>query len=225
MKFPTENLDAGLLSPARLNEQSTIHDLLANRRSPRAFSEQPIEPWKIASLFEAARWSPSSANEQPWHFVATTPKDETPYKVLLESLSEGNRRWAAKAPLLVLGVARSMYGNSGRPYRHAWYDLGQSVAHLTVQATDLGLVVHQMGGFDPDKFKQHFPIPEGYEPVVVFTVGYPGRADELPEDLRKREQSPRTRKPLESFVFTDQWGVPSHHIQLKSLKFSEPSQN
>jgi nitroreductase len=225
MKFQTDNLTDGRLTPARLNTQSTIHELLANRRSPRAFSEQPVEPRKIASLFEAARWSPSCANEQPWYFIVATPVDTVAYRAFYESLNEGNRRWVTKAPLIALGVARSTFDGTGRPNRHAWYDLGQSVAHLSVQATALGLVVHQMAGFDPGKFKQLYPIPDGYEAVVMFAVGYPGRPDDLPEDLRKREETPRSRKLLESFVFTDRWGTPSCHIPSESVQFPEPSKN
>ncbi len=224
-EFQTQDAFDDTLSPVRLNIQSTIHGLLAHRRSPRAFSDRPIEPWKVASLFEAARWSPSCANEQPWYFIIATPDDTVAYRAFYQSLNEGNRRWAAKAPLLVLGLARATFDSSGRPNRHAWYDLGQSVAHLSVQATALGLVVHQMAGFDPEKFKQSYPLREGFEPVVVFTVGYPGKPDELPEDLRTRELAPRTRKPLESFVFTEQWGVPSHHIQQAGTPFLEPSKN
>jgi nitroreductase len=211
--------------PARLNTQAAIHELLANRRSPRAFSEEAIEPSKIASLFEAARWAPSSANEQPWYFIAATREDSVAYSALNESLVEGNRRWAAKAPLLVLALTQSTYNRNGQSYRHSWYDLGQSIALLSVQATALGLAVHQMGGFDPRKLKELYPTPEGFDPVVIFAVGYPDQPEILPEDLRKRELAPRSRKPLESFVFSDQWGKPSHHIDSNSLSQSQPSQN
>ena len=107
-------------APARLNTQAPIHELLANRRSPRAFSEQPVESDKLLSLFEAARWSPSSANEQPWHFIVAT-KDGVPrvFSALVESLMEGNRRWAERAPVLVLALAQSTYTKTGKPYRHS----------------------------------------------------------------------------------------------------------
>lgn len=225
MKFDTEIHSDTFPAPQRLHTQAEIHELLASRRSTRAFSHQSIEPSKITSLFEAARWSPSSANEQPWHFIAATREDSRIYSALFESLSERNRGWASNAPMLVLAVAQSTYSKSGQPYRHSWYDLGQSVALLSVQAIALGLSVHEMGGFDPGKLKQLFPIPEGFEPVVIFAVGYPDVPDSLPEDLRKREQAPRSRKPLESFVFTDQWGKPSHHIQPQPASSTQPSRN
>lgn len=223
---PQEELnrtDNGL--PVRLDSQAPIHELLANRRSPRAFSEQTIESEKLVSLFEAARWSPSSANEQPWRFIIATKDDAGVFPLLVDSLTEGNRRWASRAPLLVLGLAQTTYTRNGHPYQHAWYDLGQSVAHLSLQATALGLVVHQMGGFDSDKARTMLSIPEGFEPVIMFAVGYPGQPTTLPEDLQKREQAPRSRKKLHSFVFTEEWGKPSSHVQTQNSLFTQPSTN
>jgi nitroreductase len=207
--------EAGPVLPERLDPQAKIHDLLARRRSPRAFSEQPVGPTLITALFEAARWAPSSANEQPWHFIVAS-KEDSSYTRLLGSLSEKNRRWAGHAPVLVAAVAQTTYRRSGAPYQHAWYDLGQSVAHLTVPASSFGLVVHQMGGFDEVKLAEQFPVPAGYEPVVVFAIGYPAGAETLPDDLRQREEAPRSRRPLESFVFTEKWGEPSRHLRTES---------
>ncbi len=215
--------DAGV--PARLNTQAPIHELLANRRSPRAFSEQPVESEKLLSLFEAARWSPSSANEQPWRFIVATKDDSRVFRALVESLMEGNRRWAERAPMLVLALAQSTYTRTGRPYQHSWYDLGQSVALLSVQATTLGLAVHQMGGFDADNARQLLSIPEGFEPVIVFAVGYADQPATLPDDLRKREQAPRSRKLSQDFVYTEEWGKPSSHIQAQNSLLTQPSTN
>lgn len=203
-------------SSDRLDTRASLHELLSSRRSPRAFSDQPIEPWKIISIFEAARWSPSSANEQPWRFIVATKDDPDTFNALYESLMEGNRRWTQHVPMLVLGLAQTTYSRNGKPYQHAWYDLGQSVAHLTFQASALGLAVHQMGGFDAEKIRQLLAIPEGFEPVIVFAFGYAGSPAMLPEDLRRREEAPRSRKPLESFVYTEEWEKPSHHVQLQS---------
>ncbi len=225
MKFHPEISSDTTPAPQRLNTQAEIHELLARRRSTRAFSHQSIEPTKIMSLFEAARWSPSSSNEQPWYFIAATREDHAAYSALLESLSDRNRPWASNAPMLVLALAQTTYGRSGQPYRHALYDLGQSVALLSVQAIALGLSVHEMGGFDPGKFRELYPIPDGVDPVVIFAVGYADTLDSLPEDLRKREEAPRTRKPLESFVFTEQWGKPSRHIQTQRMPSEQPSRN
>jgi nitroreductase len=209
--------------PERLDARAPLHELLSHRRSPRAFSERAIEPSKIVSLFEAARWSPSSANEQPWNFMAATKDDTRVYNVVAESLMEGNRRWALHAPLLVVGIAQSTYLKAGKPYRHAWYDLGQSIANMTVQATSQGLSVHQMGGFDASQLRTGLSIPEGYDVVVVLAIGYAERPETLPDDLRSREEAPRMRKPLEAFVFTDAWGEPSHHVAPKNYSLNTQS--
>jgi len=208
-----ENKD--MYFPERLDVQTSITDLLSHRRSPRAFSDRPVEPSKLLSLFEAARWSPSSANEQPWRFIVATKEDTNAYETLLSLLAEGNRRWAQRAPVLILGAAQTSYSRNGKPYRHSWYDLGQSVASLTVEAEALGLAVHQMGGFDEIKATELLSIPKEYEPVIAIAVGYSARPEILPEDLKKREETPRSRKPLESLVFTEEWGRPSHHIDTR----------
>jgi len=127
--------------------------------------------------------------------------------------------------MLVLALAQTIYIRNGRPYQHSWYDLGQSVALLSVQATALGLVVHQMGGFDGDKARQLLSIPEGFEPVIMFAVGYPDHPATLPEDLRTREETPRSRKPLRDFVYTEEWGKPSSHIQTTISQLTQPSRN
>jgi nitroreductase len=211
--------------PDRLDVQAPIHELLAHRWSPRAFSDRPVESGKLLSLFEAARWAPSSANEQPWRFVIATKDDSRVYAALAGSLMEANRRWAEQAPLLVLALAQSTYARTGRPYQHSWYDVGQSVALLSVQATALGLAVHQMGGFDAEKARQVLSIPEGFEPVILFGVGYPDRPETLPEELRKREQAPRSRKQLQDSIYTEEWGKPSSHIPTGNSLLTQPSTN
>jgi nitroreductase len=211
--------------PERINIQAPIHELLVHRRSPRAFSAQPVSSEQLISLFEAARWSPSSANEQPWRYIVATKDDTNIFAALSASLMEGNRRWAEHAPVLVLGLAQTTYSKTGRPYRHALYDLGQSVAYLTVQATALGLVVHQMGGFDDENIRQTLSIPEGFEPVIVFAVGYADHPAVLPEDLRKRELAPRSRKPLKEFVYTEEWGAPSAHVQTQNSLLTQTQTN
>lgn len=208
--------------PERLDVRAPITDLLSHRWSPRAFSERPVEPSKLLSLFEAARWSPSSANEQPWRFIVATKEDTQVYETLLSLLAESNRRWAQRAPVLILGAAQTSYSKNGKPYRHSWYDLGQSVANLTVEAQALGLAVHQMGGFDEIKATELLSIPKEYEPVIAIAVGYSARPEILPDDLRKREETPRSRQPLESLVFTEEWGKPSRHIDTRSSLLGNP---
>ena len=178
-----------------------IHDLLARRWSPTAFSPRPVETRKLAQLFEAARWAPSSYNAQPWSFIVATREDAEGYSRLLSTLVDVNRRWAAQAPVLILAVAKLDYNHIASPNRHALYDLGQAVANLTVQATALDLHIHQMGGFDPQAARELFAIPAGYEPVAVMALGH--------TEAASADASTRTRKPLTDFVFSGSWGRPA----------------
>ena len=175
-----------------------IHELLARRWRPRAFSPRPVEAEKLAQLFEAARWAPSSYNAQPWAFIVATREDAEGYTRLLSTLVEPNRQWAQQAPVLILAVAKLDYNHVARPNRHAFYDLGQAVANLTVQSTSLDLHIHQMGGFDPGAARDLFAIPKGYEPVSVLALGY--------QDESTADPAARTRKPLTDFVFSGSWG-------------------
>lgn len=187
------------------NTQYPIHDLLARRWSPRAFSDQPVEPDVLRSLWEAARWAPSSANEQPWSFLVATREDPQEFSRMLECLVEGNRVWAKQAPVLMISVAARL-DRDHDPNPHAWHDVGQAVAHLSVQATALGLFVHQMAGILPEKIRVLYEIPDSHEPVTAIAVGYPGAPEQLPDKLRQRELAPRTRKPIGDFVFAGRWG-------------------
>lgn len=189
--------------------QYPIHDLLKRRWSPRAFSDRPVEADALRSLLEAARWAPSSYNEQPWSFLAAAKQEPAEYARLLSCLVEGNIQWAQHAPVLMISVARLAFEENGKPNRHAFHDVGQAVGDLTVQATALGLVVHQMAGFHPDKVRELYGVPEQFEPVAGIALGYPGDPRSLPEKLREREAAPRERKPLTEFVFTGRWGKTS----------------
>jgi len=186
-----------------------IQDLLRRRWSPRAFANQPVEPEQLCSLLEAARWAPSSFNEQPWSYIVATQDSPAEYDRLLSCLAEGNQQWAQSAPVLMLSVAKLYFERNGKENRHAFHDVGLSSENLVIQATALGLFVHQMAGFDVDKARQLYGIPDRYEPVAAFALGYPGDPASLPDNLREREQAPRTRKLLDTFVFSGGWGQPS----------------
>ncbi|MBI3957350.1 MAG: nitroreductase family protein [Chloroflexi bacterium] len=183
-----------------------IHPLLAERWSPRSFAEGSIPADVLGSLLEAARWAPSSRNEQPWRFVVVQREDEAAHSRVLETLSGNNRLWADRAPLLIVGIAKKTVSQSGAPNSHAWYDLGQAVAHLSVQASAAGLHVHQMGGFDKAQARIALEIPDGFEPVVTIAVGYLGSVADLPEQLQAREAAERSRRPLRESVFRGKWG-------------------
>jgi len=188
--------------------QSPIHDLLKRRWSPRAFAERPVEPEKLRSLFEAARWAPSSNNEQPWRFLVATKENKADWDRLFTCLVEGNQKWAHQAPVLMLSVATLTF-DDGSANRHAFHDTGMAVENLIIQATAMGLFVHQMAGFRIDQVRKECKIPDGYDPVAMIAVGYTGNPATLPDYLRERELRPRERNPIAEFVFSGTWGIPS----------------
>ncbi len=188
--------------------QYPIHDLLRRRWSPRAFAERMVEPEKLRSLFEAARWAPSCFNAQPWRFVIATRDVSAEHERLLNCLVEGNRAWAHRVPVLILSVAKLTF-DDGSPNRHAWHDVGLAVENLIVQATAFGLAVHQMAGFDAGKARTEVKLPDGFEPVAMIAVGYPGDPSMLPEKLHQKELASRARKPSRDFVFAGDWGKPA----------------
>ena len=190
----------------RAQTEHPIEDVIARRWSPRAFEERPVEPEKLKSLFEAARWAPSSNNEQPWRFLATTKEHQADYDRLFGCLSEGNSKWVFRAPVLILSVASLFFEDDGKPNRHALHDTGMAVENLVLQATALGLLAHQMAGYDVEKARRQCQIPSGFEPVAMIAVGYPGDPGVLPDYLRERELKPRERQPISDFVFSASWG-------------------
>ncbi|GBD32579.1 malonic semialdehyde reductase RutE [bacterium HR33] len=176
-----------------------VHPLIAGRWSPRAFADKPVETEKLRSLFEAARWAPSSYNEQPWRFWVATREDPEALERLQSYLTEGNA-WAKSAPVLVLSAYRTHRERDGRPNRVALRDLGAAEQNMAIQAFAMGLVMHQMEGFDRERAKREL-LPEGFEPGTMSAIGYLADPETLPERLRERELRPRTRKPLGEIVF------------------------
>ena len=190
-----------------------VHDLIRSRWSPVAFSSKPVESWKLVSLLEAARWAPSSFNEQPWRFIVATRDGEEEFERLLDCLIPGNFEWAQNAPVLMLSVAKLHFTHDGKPNRHAFHDVGLAVGNLILQATALELCVHQMAGFDVERARRTFAVPDGYEPVGGIALGYATSAETLSERLQKRQQSPRRRKALEEIMFGYRWGQVSSLIR------------
>jgi nitroreductase len=186
-----------------------IESLIARRWSPRAFEDRPVGLEQLKRLFEAARWAPSSNNEQPWRFLAATRENPSDYEKLFSCLNEKNAKWVFRAPVLLLSVASLFFEDDGKPNRHALHDTGMAVENLVLQATALGLQAHQMAGYDVEKARRECQIPSGFEPVAMIAIGYPGDPMILPDSLREREVKPRERQPIGDFVFTADWGRPS----------------
>jgi len=189
--------------------QYPIEAILQNRWSPLAFSDRAVEPEKLCSVLEAARWAASSFNEQPWSFIVATKDNSTEFERLLSCLAEGNQEWAKSAPVLMIAVAKLSFEKNGHENRHAFHDVGAAEANLAAQATALGLHVHQMAGFDVEKARELYGVPQGYEPVDAIALGYLGDPHQLSDRLQQRLSAPRSRKPLKEFVFTGRWQQPS----------------
>jgi nitroreductase len=189
-----------------------IHDVLRGRWSPKLFCEEPVEPEKLRTILEAARWAPSSFNEQPWSFIVARRENPQEYSALLSSLSQKNQGWARRAPVLILSVAKLNLTINGQLNRHAFHDVGLATANLIVQASALGLFTHPMGGFSVEKARAALGIPEGYEPVTVIALGYLPELMESGESASSLVAKNRSRKPLDEFVFEGRWGRRSRFI-------------
>lgn len=172
---------------------------LIERFSPRAYDPTAvIEPGVIRTILEAARWAPSANNVQPWRFIVARRGTDAFTKVHGAMLGF-NQAWADSAAVLIANIAETVDAE-GKPRPWARYDLGQAVAHLSVQAQHEGLHTHQMGGFEGEKIREAFGLAEGLEVVSITAIGVLGDVNALPEALRERESAPRLRKPLEELV-------------------------
>ncbi len=194
--------------PKGASPDHPIHELIANRWSPYCFSNRLIPREDLLSVFEAARWAASSFNEQPWRYVVATRDRIEDFERVLSCLLEGNRAWAKDAPAVALGCVRQAFSWNNRPNRVAQHDLGLASATLTFEATRRGIHVHQMAGMMPDKAREVFAIPEGFEAVTALALGYRGEPWTGDPGLLTRDERPRTRRPLDEFVFGGEWGKP-----------------
>lgn len=184
-----------------------LHEIIRQRWSPVAFDPRPIPAEVLGSLFEAARWAPSSYNEQPWCYCVATQAQPTEFAALLGCLMDANQVWAKQAGALVISCAQLAYQRNQKPNRHAWHDVGLATQNLLLQATARGLIGHPMGGFDPLRAREVLQIPDTHEPVAAIALGYPlTDCSAVPDDLRQRDESARVRKPLTDMVFTGRWG-------------------
>ncbi|MGE3840221.1 MAG: nitroreductase family protein [Vicinamibacterales bacterium] len=185
-----------------------VHEPLAERWSARAFDPQPVSPAILVRVFEAARWAPSSGNLQPWRFIVARQEDTEPFAALVSALNPPNQIWAGRAPVIGLAAADRVNRRNGAPNRWAWYDTGLAMALLSVQATVEGLIIHQMAGFDADRMRQVVGLPEDFDPVVAFVLGFPGDSALLDEFNARREHAPRVRRPQAESVFLGSFGHP-----------------
>ena len=198
----------------RAQTSVAIHDLLARRWSPRAFDpERQVSREHLASLLEAARWAPSCNGDQPTRYLIWEKRrDPEGWQKAYDCLSENNRKWVKNVPLLMLSCAGSVFAHNGKPNRYGPHDTGAASVSMAFQATALGLIVHQMGGYDAAKARAAFAVPEEYTPMAMIAVGYQASPDILDEETKAKELRARSRKPISELFFEGGWGRP---VQLK----------
>ncbi|GBD99082.1 putative NAD(P)H nitroreductase [bacterium BMS3Abin07] len=191
------------------NEVDTDHpvlEIIASRWSPYSFDGRPVPDEDMLSIFEAARWAPSSYNEQPWHYIIAGKENKEEFETMLLCLVEANQLWAKNAPVLALGITRLSFIRNDKPNRAAIHDLGLASMNLVLEATARGIAVHQMIGIEPGRIRNVYNVPEGFEPVTGLAIGYAASPDRMPEALRERDLTRRTRRPLKEFIFSGKWG-------------------
>lgn len=183
-----------------------IHELIAGRWSPRAYSGEPVTREQLHQVLEAARWAPSSSNLQPWRFVTfDRHRDEAAFKNAFDTLVPFNQGWNANVPVLICVTAKTL-GPKGDVNRSALYDAGAAAMALVLQAHALGLAAHQMGGFDSNAFREKFAVPEDVQVIAMISIGHYGDVSQLDDKLREREAAPRSRIPLGEMAFDGAWG-------------------
>lgn len=187
-----------------------IHDLLARRWSPRAYdASKPVSREQITALLEAGRWAPSCNGDEPWRYLVwDRSRDPQGWRQAFDCLSEGNQKWVKNVPLLLLSCAGSVFAHNGKPNRWTQHDTGMASLSIALQAVALGLIAHQMGGFDEEKACAAFSIPAGYTPMAMIAVGYQAAPGVLDEETKAKELRPRARKPLGEHFFEGAWGKP-----------------
>ena len=191
-----------------------VHHLIKHRWSPLGFDrERDIDRETLLSILEAARWAASSFNLQPWRFIVAPRQNRDEFRKVLSVLREGNQSWARYAAVLMIAVTQT-HREPDAPNRHAVHDLGLAISQMVLQALDRGVYTHQMGGFFPDKAREVYQIPEGFEPLTAIAMGYRAASlDHLGAGHREREAAPRQRQELTDMVYNGSWGRPAAFLK------------
>lgn len=176
-----------------------LNELIRTRWSPRSFRDEPIPQDDLRSILEAGRLAASSFNEQPWRFIVAVKGEGPAYDRLLQLLMPANQKWAQNAPVLMITAAKKHFSHNGTPNHYGLHDAGQALANMMLQATELGLHAHAMGGFDHEGARQVLHIPEEFEVGAAVAFGYAASDAKQPE---------RNRKPLSDIAFDGVWDNP-----------------
>jgi nitroreductase len=193
------------MSESRSDTGPAIEPELAERWSPYAYSDRAVSDSDLLALLEAARWAPSSYNEQPWRYILARQTDGEAFDKALSCLLEANQVWAKHASVLMIAVTVTTFARNGKPNRACQHDLGLAAGNLCAEATARGLHVHQMIGIVPEKVREVYGVPDNAEPLTAIAIGYLGENPSLPEPLKERDRAVRTRRPLSQTVFAGRW--------------------
>ena len=188
--------------------QVPINVTIANRWSGRAYdASKQVSHEQIIALLEAARWAPSCFGDEPWRFIVWDKNtDKNAWQQAFECLVPGNQGWVKDSPVLMLVCADSLFNHNQTPNRWGQYDTGAAAENLCLQASHMGLMAHQMGGFNADKAREQFAIPAQYTPMAMLCVGYAADIATVTGEALTREMAERKRQPLGALFFADSWG-------------------
>jgi nitroreductase len=179
---------------------NSINPIIAERKSELAFSSIPIPLNELYLMFEAARWAPSSYNEQPWRFYFASRENPAGFEKMLGILAPGNQEWAMNASALIITTAKKNVTRNGNENFYAMHDTAMAEANLIFQAQSMGFATHVMGGFDQQAARKVLNISDDFSPVVAIAVGFSGDTATLSSSLLKRAESPRQRKPIVEII-------------------------
>lgn len=187
--------------------EQPIEKVLAERWSGRAFDATvPVTDEQITALLEAARWAPSCFGDAPWRYLICNKfRDEAAWQKAFDALAPGNQEWAQNAPILILAASVPTFSQNDKVNRWSGYDTGAASISLCLQATAMGLMSHQMGGFDAEKMHQSFAIPDDIHMWSMIATGHPAALDSLTEEQMERELKERARRPLQQQFFHSNW--------------------
>lgn len=193
---------------------AAVEEEIKRRWSPRSFADREVTDEQLRVLLEAARWAPSSFNEQPWRFIVAKREDTEEFERLLGCFNAKNREWAAGASVIMLTATRKRFQRTGRVNRHAYHDVGLAMGNLVNQAMSMELYVHQMAGIDPLRARETFRVPADYDIVSGVAIGYLGDPSDLDDpNRREAETRERSRKPLQELVFARAWGETASFVE------------
>jgi len=185
-----------------------INECLAGRWSGRAYDpDKPVNREHLIACLEAARWAPSNYGDEPWRYMVwVKAENEELWRKAFDCLSHSNQEWVNNSPVLMASFAHKYFTHNQRPNRWGEHDVGAASVSMAIQAASMGLMVHQMGGFDADKLKEAFSVPDEFTPMAMITLGWPGDPDVLNEKNKDREFAPRVREPIQDHFFEGVWG-------------------